>query len=245
MPNRMQEKFKTYNDVFDLHAERILFKLISQGHFDGLIGPVSIGKEANIFVAQKGDKKVIVKIYRLETCDFNKMYDYIRYDTRYVGLKRKRRKIIFTWCQREFGNLMKAREAEIKVPMPIAFKDNILVMEFIGDENAAPKVKDLRPKDPDKFYKLMVEDMKKLHKAGLVHGDLSEFNILNYKGKPCMIDMSQASPLDSSNAEDLLNRDIKNIVRFFSKLGVKADEESLKREILGSRKNDDVSRKKS
>ncbi|MCX8147214.1 MAG: serine protein kinase RIO, partial [Candidatus Woesearchaeota archaeon] len=132
MPKIAREKFKTLKNVFDAHTENILFKLISQGHFDGLQSPISIGKEANIFTALKGSKKVIVKIYRLETCDFNRMYDYIKFDERYLNLKKNRRRVIFAWCQREFRNLMKAREANVKAPMPIAFKDNVLVMEFIG-----------------------------------------------------------------------------------------------------------------
>ena len=229
-----REKFKTYKNVFDQHAERTIFKLISQGHFDGLLGPVSIGKEANIFTALKGKKKIIVKIYRLENCDFNKMYNYIRYDTRYTGLKKKKRKIIFSWCQREFRNLLKAREAGMRVPMPITFKDNVLVIEFIGDEEPAPKLKDLIPEE---LYKMLVEDMKKFYKANLVHGDLSEFNILNHREKPYIIDLSQASPLDSANADELMERDIKNIVRFFKKTGLKVEEESLKKEILSNKKN--------
>lgn len=226
-----REKFKTYKNVFDLYTERNLFRLISQGHFDGLLGPVSIGKEANIFTALKGKKSVIVKIYRLETCDFTRMYEYIRYDTRYAGLKHKRRKIIFAWCQREYRNLLKARQAKMRVPMPIAFRDNLLVMEFIGDKEPAKKLKDLYPKNPKKFYDALVEDMKRLYKAGLVHGDISEFNILNHREKPYLIDFSQASPLESNNAQELIDRDIKNVVRFFSKLGLRLEERALKEKI--------------
>ena len=86
-----KEKFKTYKNVFDNHAERLLFKLTSQGHFDSLDIPLSIGKEANIFVATKGKEKRIVKIYRVETCDFNHMFDYLRYDPRYLHIKKNRR----------------------------------------------------------------------------------------------------------------------------------------------------------
>ena len=216
-----KEKFKTMGNVFDLHTEAAIFKLMSEGHFDGLQSPVSIGKEANIFTALKGKKKVIVKIYRLETCDFNKMYDYIKYDTRYLGLKGKKRLIIFSWCQREFRNLLKAREAGVKAPTPIAFKDNVLVMECIGNRNPAPKLKDQYPKDPDKFYNLLITHVRRFYKAGFVHGDLSEFNILNYRDFPVLIDFSQASPLKSMNSQELLERDIKNINRFFSRIGAK------------------------
>jgi len=231
MAKTAKEKFKTMGNVFDLHAENNIFKLITQGHFDGLIGPISIGKEANIFAAKKGDKKVIVKIYRLETCDFNRMYDYIKFDPRYSGLKKKKRKIIFAWCQREFRNLLKARQVGMRVPMPITFRDNLLVMEFIGDREAAPKLKDSIPDNPRKFYDMVVEDMRRFYKADLVHGDLSEFNILNYNEKPYIIDLSQASPLNSANAKDLIERDIKNIVRFFNKIGLKLDAEELKKRI--------------
>ena len=116
MPKITREKFKSMHNVFDEFTNRAIFKLISQGHFDGLQSPISIGKEANIFTALKGDRKVIVKIYRLETCDFNKMYDYIKEDPRYVNLKGKKRKIIFAWVQREFRNLLIARQASVNVP---------------------------------------------------------------------------------------------------------------------------------
>ena len=213
-----KEKFKTYKSVFDNFTERNLFKLISEGHFKGLIGPISIGKEANIFAAEKEDgSKVVVKIYRLETCDFNKMYSYIKYDPRYSGLKKKRRKVIFAWAQREYRNLLKVREIGIRAPTPIALKENILVMELVGNNKLAPKLKDLLPKSPSKFYKKVAECMKKLHKNRLVHADLSEFNILNYNENPVFIDFSQCTPLDAPNANELLERDIKNIARFFKR----------------------------
>lgn len=218
-----REKFKTMGNVFDLHAEGIIFKLISEGHFDGLESPISKGKEANIFTALKAGKRVIVKIYRLETCDFNRMYDYIKYDTRYLHLKGKKRFIIFSWCQREFRNLLKAREAGVKAPTPITFKDNVLVMEFIGGKEPAPKLKDDFPSNPAEFYTKLVRYVRDFYKAGFVHGDLSEFNILNYDENPVLIDFSQASPLRSANSNDLLERDVKNINRFFSKLGVDVD----------------------
>lgn len=220
-----KERFKTMGNVFDLHTEAAIFKLMSEGHFDGLIGPLSTGKEANIFTAKKGNDKVIVKIYRLETCDFNKMFDYIRYDTRYIGLKKRKRTVIFSWCQREFRNLLKAREANVRAPTPLVFRDNILVMEFVGNREAAPKLKDSYPEDPKKFYDTLVKYVRNFYKAGLVHGDLSEFNILNYDDEPVLIDFSQASPLRSSNSGELLDRDIRNINRFFSRLGVKVNDD--------------------
>jgi RIO kinase 1 len=227
------EKFKTYKDVFDNFTELTLFKLSTEGHFDSTetLSPVSIGKESNVFSAKKGDKKVIVKIYRLETCDFNRMYDYIKFDPRYSGVKRTKRQVIFSWVQREYRNLLKSREAGVRVPIPFTFKNNVLVEEFIGNEEPAPKLKDRYPEDPEQFLKETIKNMQKLYKAKLVHADLSPFNILNYEEKPVLIDFSQVTPLEDTNAEAYLKRDIFNICKFFAKLGVKCDEDKVEKEI--------------
>jgi RIO kinase 1 len=230
------EKWKTYGNVFDQFTIRNLFELSSKGHFMNLKSPISIGKEANIFTAEReeGDL-VIVKIYRLENCNFNQMYDYIKYDARYLNLKAKRREIIFSWAQREFRNLMKSREAGVKVPLPIVCKDNILIMEFIGDEEPAPKLKDATPENPAKFMDKVFDYMKRMYDTGLVHGDLSEFNILNLDENPVFIDMSQGTVTKSINAMELLERDIKNMCRFAKKMGVKTEEEKIRKKILGKK----------
>ncbi|MBN1386434.1 serine protein kinase RIO [Candidatus Woesearchaeota archaeon] len=224
-----KEKFKTYGNVFDEFTNRNLFKLLSQGHFEGMESPVATGKESNVFTAKKGDEKVIVKIYRLENCDFNKMFDYIKYDLRYQNIKKQKRTVIFSWAQREFRNLHKAREANLDVPLPITSMHNIIVMSMIGEP--APKLKDRVPKQAKKFLKLIIEQMKRLHRAGLVHGDLSEFNILNHNEKPYLIDFSQSTTTKSINAEELLERDCKNMTRYFKKIGVEIDWEKIKEEV--------------
>ncbi|MCB9358735.1 serine protein kinase RIO [Candidatus Woesearchaeota archaeon] len=223
-----REKWKTYNNVFDQFTHRNLFKLASEGFFEDLKSTVALGKEANVFTAAKEDgSEVIVKIYRLENCNFNKMFDYIKQDPRYEGLNKKRREIIFAWTQREFRNLLKAREV-IRVPTPLKCKDNIVVMELIGDVDPAPELKDAVPANPKKFFDEVIKNIKKLYKAGLVHGDLSHFNILNNNEHPVFIDFSQATTTDNAEAEDLLKRDVGNIVNFFNKrCGMKADPESI------------------
>jgi len=230
MTSKGKEKFRTYHTVFDNFTNRNLFKLMSEGFIDGLESPIAIGKESNVFSAKKGDKRVIVKIYRLETCDFNKMYSYIRVDPRYEHLKRSRREVIFAWAQREYRNLLKSREAGVKVPIAITRKFNILVLEMIGDP--APKLKDAIPKNPKKFLDEIVKNMKKLHKAGLVHADLSQFNILNDNEKPVLIDFSQTSPIAAPNSEEYIDRDVRNVANFFSKIGLKVDKEEIKKKIM-------------
>lgn len=232
--SKPREDFKTMHNVFDEFTNRTLYKLITRGHFEGLESPISIGKESNIFSAVKKDgTKVIVKVYRLETCDFNRMYDYIRDDSRFINLKKGKRKIIFSWVQREYRNLLKAREANVSVPTPFTFSNNVLVLEFIGDGGEiAPKLKDAAPKNPGEFFDKIIMNMKKLHKAGLVHADLSAFNILNHDERPVFIDFSQGTTLESPRAIEYLERDIRNVCNFFKKIGLKADEEKAKKQIL-------------
>lgn len=236
MPNKPKEKFKTEHSVFDAFTNRTLFKLISEGYFEGLESTISPGKEANIFSAKRKDKsRVMVKIYRLESCDFNRMYDYIKEDPRYVDIRGKKRKIIFHWVQREYRNLMKAREIGVNVPTPLTFKNNVLVLEFIGSKDLiAHRLSVDKPKKPKQFFDKIIENIKKLYKAGLVHADLSSFNILNNNQNPVFIDFSQTTTLKNSRAEEFLKRDIKNICSYFKKLGLKLDEEKVLKKITQS-----------
>jgi RIO kinase 1 len=235
------ERWKVFENVFDQFTIKDIIKLTKQQHFDNLVSPISIGKEANIFSAIHREQSIyrIVKIYRLEACNFNKMYDYIKHDPRYFNIKKQRRQVIFSWVQREVRNLMKARKAGCRVPMPITLQHHIIVMKLIGNEKtgaAAQRLKQASPKDPQAFFDDLVKQLSLLYKkAKLVHGDLSEYNILNYKEKPVIIDMSQSSPVDASNAEELLDRDIRNMVKYFGKHGVKTSAKELKQKITGKK----------
>ncbi len=226
---------KTFKDVFDNFTNVTILKLISKGQLDGLESPISIGKEANIFSAMAQGERVMAKIYRINVIDFNKMYEYLRTDPR-ITVDRNRRKVVIMWAKREYRNLLKAREAGVRVPTARAVLNNVLVMEFIGDEGeAAPRVKDLLPKNPKEFFEKVIAGMQKLHKAGLVHTDLSQFNILNYNEEPVFIDMSQATTLENPNAQEYLTRDIKNICTFFRKIGIKADEQEVRKKVTGKK----------
>jgi len=233
MAKTAKEKFKTYGDVFDNFTIRNLFELSSKGFFEeDSLSPISIGKESNVFSAKGKDGPVVLKIYRLETADFNRMYQYIRNDPRFLNLKNQRRKVIFAWVQREYRNLFRARESNIRVPTPIAFMKNILIMEFIGKKQPALKLKDHIPKDKRRFYEKVKEYIKKFYKKGFVHGDLSGFNILNLDEQPVFIDLSHATTTKQPSSTELLERDVKNICNFFNKQNLKLDYGKELQEIL-------------
>jgi RIO kinase 1 len=130
--------------------------------------------------------------------------------------------------------MMLAREA-IRCPAPLGFRSNVLVMSLIGDAangEVSRQLKDATPRDPKRFSELILKDVTSLWKAGLVHGDLSAFNILNDNEAPVFIDFSQASPCGAPNAKQLLTRDLTNVANHFRKLGVEIDTEKEKEKIL-------------
>ncbi len=227
-----QERFKTAKGVFDAFTNRTLFELQSRGTFDELISPITVGKESSVFIAKKDEDKVVVKIFFMQNTNFNKMYEYIRKDSRYEFLKKHRREIILAWAQREYKNLLRAEKAKINVPEALGWRNHIIVEEFIGDENPAPPLKDKHPEDPEKFFDSVIKQIKKLYQEGLIHGDLSSFNILNDNEKPVLIDFSQATLTRTPNSEELLERDLRNVGNFFKKLGVEKDLEKIYKEMI-------------
>jgi RIO kinase 1 len=150
------------------------------------------------------------------------MWQYLAGDPRFFGLKKQRLSVVFAWCRREFKNLSIASRAGVNCPKPIAFNENVLVEEFIGENGIlAPKLigVNLEKEDAQEVYNIIISDLEKLVKTGLVHSDLSEYNIL-ILGKPYIIDFSQAVPVSHTQAEEFLKRDIKNINKYFKKIGV-------------------------
>lgn len=238
--NRSREAWKTYGNVFDNFTIRNLEKLSGQGYFEELTTSMALGKEANVFGATTTeDDDIAVKIYRLENRNFNKMFSYIAQDPRYLDLKGDKRRIIFAWTQREYRNLMKAREV-IRVPTPIHFKDNILLLEMISEgSDPAPQLKDADVDNYEELFDQIIDMMNKLWAKGLVHGDLSAFNILIQTGQPVFIDFSQATATDSPNARELLRRDLEVLCAFFTKVGVKRDPEEIYYQILEANKKDE------
>ena len=225
------------SEVFDSITLKTLYKLANSGYIHRLNGAISTGKEANVFKGiDEDDNFVAVKIYRVTTSDFKKMQNYIQGDPRFRVRTTNKRQLVNAWVTKEFRNLQRAEEAGVNVPTPITAKNNVLIMEFIGDEegDAALPMRHSDIQDPEKLLKEVILNMKLLYqKAGLVHGDLSSYNILIQDEEPVIIDISQGMTRDHPISEELLNRDIDNIVKDFRKLKVKISNEEIKSEIMG------------
>ncbi|MEE9267907.1 MAG: RIO1 family regulatory kinase/ATPase, partial [Thermoplasmata archaeon] len=159
---------------------------------------------------------------------------YIRGDPRFLRVGGSRRKLIFAWATKEFRNLTRMRQFHVRVPPPIVVRDNVLVMGYLGSKTRpAPELRHVRVDDPERLLHLLLLDLKRLHRAGLVHGDLSEYNLLLWRGLPYIIDVGQAVPLVHPRAEEWFLRDMRNLARYLRTLGLDIDEEELGRRARG------------
>lgn len=228
---------KVANEIFDERTLKTLYKLANQGYVDILNGAISTGKEANVLKGFRDDGSIVaVKIYRIATSDFKKMQYYIAGDPRFNVRANNKSQLIGSWVNKEFRNLNRLKDAGVNVPNALSSLNNVLVMEFIGDKegNPSPTVKYLPPEDPLDFYEQLVDQLDKfVNNAKLVHGDLSTYNIINHNEKPIIIDVSQSVVKDHIIAKDLLTRDIKNLVKEFSKMGVDTSIQKLTNHIFG------------
>ena len=235
---RDSDEFKVIEEVFDRLTLQGLYRLLKRGVIDSLQGVVRAGKEARVYYASAKDgAELAVKIYYTHTAEFRKgMIQYIQGDPRFGRVRRNPRSLIYTWTQKEFNNLQLCEAAGVSSPRPIEFYRNILVMTFIGENGEpAPLLRELEPEDPQTFYENVLDQIQLLwQKAGLVHGDLSEYNIMNYKEAPIVFDVSQAMLKAHPIASKLIDRDIENINSYFARLGtVTRDPEELKEWITG------------
>ncbi len=250
---------KTEDYVFDVSTLKTLYKFVKKGLLTALGGPISRGKESVIFHALgPEDEELAIKMYKLSTANFHAMLEYILGDPRFKHLKRDHRSVIFAWARKEYSNLRRAYDIGVRVPQPIAYERNVLLMEFIGKDGvAAPRLRDIPPDllvealELEELFRRIVAAITSLYQeGGMVHADLSEFNIVlaglverelgaepeagaAVAIEPVLIDMGQAILLDHPQAEEFLTRDVHNLVAYFSKLGLAHTDEEVLRQVRG------------
>ncbi|XP_011871870.1 PREDICTED: serine/threonine-protein kinase RIO1 [Vollenhovia emeryi] len=229
--NRARTKDKsdhaTIENVLDSRIRYNLYDMFAQGVLKELQGCISTGKEANVYYGRspEGDE-VAIKIYRTSVLAFKNRDKYIKGDYRFkhVHSLHNPRKMVKLWAKKEFDNLNRLMEGDVRAPRPIKSNDHIVVMEFQGlDGWAAPKLKDVVLTDAKSrtLYRECIEIMWKMYnRCKLVHADLSEYNILYHNGSIVVIDVSQAVDRDHDGAMEFLRKDCDNITVFFRKHNV-------------------------
>lgn len=233
MRNKDSDTLKVKENVFDEPTLKTLYTLSNKGIVEAIGGSISTGKEANVFLAEGEDGDIAVKIYRMSSSTFRSMEDYILGDPRFRNIRHSKRDIIFAWTKKEQRNLMRAKEAGIRVPEPIIAERNILVMEFMGEnEISHPQLRDIKLEEEvaREVYDTIINYIDLLYnKANLVHGDLSEYNILVVPAtnEPIIIDMGQSVTKEHPRSREFLIRDIENIVRYFKKYGINDEPKEL------------------
>ena len=235
MISRVGSDRKTEDEVFDKSTLSTLEKFISDGIIKILDFPISTGKEGNVFRGETPKNKLVaVKIYRTSTATFKHNLPYIQGDPRFKSLPRNKRGIVYAWTKKEYKNLQRLQKIGVKAPKPIISSNNVLVMEYIGTKNKpAPLLKDVTIKNPHEVFEKLIDFITKMYvKGDIVHGDLSSFNILFHKNKPYLIDLGQGVLLEHPSSDEFLRRDIRNIVKYFKKFNIQADENEIYSKII-------------
>ena len=215
------DQFKVEDSVFDEATLGALYKLVQDGYIDAFGGPLSTGKEANVYLAAGAEGEVAVKVYRINASDFTDMRGYLEGDPRLEELGGNKKAVVMAWVKREFANLKRARAAGVRAPEPVAVERNVLVMEFLGSEaGRAKRLGEVHIENPETAFEVVREYLRRLYDAGLVHGDLSEYNVVVHDSELYVIDLGQAVTVHHPNHEDFLERDCENVAAFFARQGV-------------------------
>jgi RIO kinase 1 len=228
---------KLQNEFFDHRTLLTISRLITQGQFDSLDFPVATGKEGGVFRATTADGFRAVKVYRIGNTVFRNLPAYAIDELRRETSARDFAGLVYAWTRREHTILGRLAEAHVRAPMPYGHLRNVLVMEFIGNEQGgAPRLREAQLDDPAEVYRDLVDQIRRtVGDAKLVHGDLSPFNTLYFEGKVVLIDVAQAVSVKHPNAAQLLSRDIDHFARFLRHSGYDVSGEEFLKAVGGDR----------
>lgn len=236
--------------------------LVAEQYEDHPRGTLKSGKEAEIFLVERryasGPRLLAHKRYRprypgkgeLRALGFSNATSY-RGDAIYKAgwfLPTRDKRAVMSgsryghelagrlWPIQEWTMLRRAWEAGASVPYPIEQTDHGLLMEFIGDESrAAPKLGQARLSRAElaSAWEQLLDNLRALTTAGLVHADLSVYNLLWWEGRLVVIDLPQAVEFTTNaDAYDLLHRDLANVGEWFNRRGAQVDVEAVYAELL-------------
>ncbi len=206
--------------------------LIDEGLIDAVLRQLMSGKEANVYVVRCGDDIRCAKVYKEATHrSFRQAVDYT--ENRKVKNSRQARAMAkgtrfgrasqeAAWQSAEVDALYRLAAAGVRVPRPHNFHEGVLLMELVTDENgdAAPRLNDveLSPGDAVKHHQALLSEVVRMLCAGVIHGDLSEFNVLLGADGPVIIDLPQAVDAAGNNhAKRMLLRDVGNLRDYFGR----------------------------
>lgn len=215
------KKGKVVNEVLDKPTVMTLYKMITDHIIAYVNGAVSAGKESVLFWGvDENNINVALKIYLVSTSNFKKREPYISGDPRFTHVKKGTKNLVYLWAKKEFRNLTQCYEAGIPVPNPRNVTNNVLTMDFVGNDGS-PSNQLLNSEVDENDYEQSISILKDMyHKAKLVHGDFSEYNIFKTIDGLIVFDLGSAVDLRHPNSDEFLKRDISNITKFFNKRGI-------------------------
>ena len=190
------------------------------------------GKEAIVYVVRCGSEVRCAKVYKEpDKRSFRKAVQYTqgrrvknsrRSRAMEKGTRYGREQLEAAWQNAEVGALQRLAAVGVRVPKTYNFLDGVLIMDLITDAegNAAPRLNDLAltPGEAREFHSILIGEVVKMLCAGIVHGDLSEYNVLVDANGPVIIDLPQA--VDASGnigAGAMLERDVENLTAYFGR----------------------------
>jgi RIO kinase 1 len=209
-----------------------LQSLLEEGLIDSVVRQLMSGKEATVYVVRCAGETLCAKIYKDATQrSFRQAVDYT--ENRKVKNSRQARAMAkgtrfgresqeAAWRSAEVDALYRLAAAGVRVPAPRNFYEGVLLMELVTDEHgdAAPRLNDVifTPEDAMVYHGALIGEVVRMLCAGIVHGDLSEFNILLAADGPVIIDLPQAVDAAGNNhANRMLLRDVENLRDFFGR----------------------------
>lgn len=204
--------------------------LLEDGLVDSVLRQLKSGKEATVYVVQCGDEIRCAKIYKeANQRGFHQAVHYTEgrrvKNSRQAramekGTRYGRQEQEAAWQHAEVDALYKLASAGVRVPHPYGFYEGVLLMELVADENGqpAPRLNDLEltAEQAREFHTFLIRQVVLMLCAGIVHGDLSEFNVLVDSKGPVIIDLPQAvDAAANNNASRMLERDVDNLAIYF------------------------------